>query len=159
MKQFLLPLFTFVPGHVFNEEVTDRPINYGSEPAPGADGVLNTLQCRSERGILLVVTLLNARFCLIYFSEKFKKALITIISEPGKDTYRAYGLSSISLLSITSKLFEHFVQWCEHGYLRRLDAFIPKQFGLQAGHVTTQLRTVKSVGWLREQQTVAVFVN
>lgn len=83
------------------------------------DGVTNTtLQKLPDRGICFLVDLFNA--CP-------RNALL--IPKPDKDTRQIGNLQPISLLSQTTKIFEHLVQRRDWDHFERLDTHIPEQFG------------------------------
>lgn len=132
--QLELPIKAFTKGEVAN---TIKQLKL--KKSPGYD--LITPKCLKElpkKGITFLTHLINAILRMRYFPPQWKVATIIMINKPGKPEHQVTSYRPISLLPITSKLFEKL-------FLKRLlpvitqKQLIPShQFGFRQNHSTVE---------------------
>ncbi|UYV67488.1 hypothetical protein LAZ67_5000882 [Cordylochernes scorpioides] len=110
---------------------------FPKKKAPGIDGITNeALKLLPNHILESLTSTFNASLKLAYFPNNWKTSIICPILKQGKSKYDPASYRPISLLPVTSKLFERII-------LRRIKKALndehplrPEQFGFQQKHST-----------------------
>lgn len=134
-QQMSLPIISFKPSELKNTVLKELK----AKKAPGYDLITNKiLKELSRKGFIYLNLIFNAILRIQYFPSQWKVAQIVLLPKPGKPSHLVSSYRPISLLPVTSKVFEKL-------FLKRLmpiineQALIPShQFGFRHKHSTVE---------------------
>ena len=146
------------------QEVTNIINSLKNRKAPGPDKIPNrALKLLPLKGIVFIVSIINAIFRLHYFPDKWKNANVIFIPKPLKDRKIPGNYRPISLLNTIAKIAERVIL----NRLQEVEAdvhIIPdEQFGFRSNLSTSHqvLRVTEFVNdaFSRKQKVAAVFLD
>lgn len=134
-NQLEMPIMSFTPTEV--NKVIQKGIT--SKKAPGYDLITGqVLKELPRKGIVLLTVIYNAILRLEYFPSQWKVSQIVVIAKPGKPLNQVSSYRPISLLPITSKVFEKlFLQRLQLS-INENDIIPAHQFGFRQKHSTVE---------------------
>ena len=146
------------------EEIADNPKRCKDKSAPGKDKITYQMLKKLPRKIFdTLSSVYSACLRLGYFPDIWKKATVTMLPKPGKDSTLAKNHRPISLLSCLGKVYERIVANRLSAYMERENLFSPYQSGFRKGHMTAEqlLRLVEesSISIKKRQITAALFLD
>jgi|UniRef100_A0A2S2Q8K4 hypothetical protein len=127
--------------------------------SPEVDQITNQmLKKLPNKAITYLTNLFNSLHHIGYYPIGWKKAIIVLLSKPGKDKSNPDNYRLISLLTTLSKFFEKSVQNRLLKYLNSIETKLKFQFGFK-GHYSTNeqlLRLTESINNGFEKKTTQV---
>lgn len=135
-----IPMPLSLPPPPFTEEEVKKGISrLPQKKSPGYDLITSdVLKQLPEIGNRFLMLLYNAILRTTHFPIQWKLSIIILILKPGKPPHRPESYRPISLLPITSKLFEKLLLPRLLAFYDEKNAIPHHQFGFRANHSTTQ---------------------
>lgn len=133
--QLSLPTAPFRPSEV--KKVVMYQLK--ADKAPGYDLITGrVLKELTRKGIILLTLIFNAILRLQYFPTQWKLSQIVVVPKPGKPTHIAASYRPISLLPVSSKVFEKLLLSRLMPIISENEIIPDHQFGFRQKHSTVE---------------------
>ena len=151
-------------GQIHVEEILENLKKCKNKSAPGEDTITYQMLKKVPKNILAILSSIFTTCLRIgYFPDNWKKASVSMLPKPGKDSTIVKNYRPISLISCVGKVFERIIANRLSSYMERKKLFSPFQSGFRKGRMTAEqlLRLIEesSISIKKRQITAALFLD
>ena len=151
-------------GQIHVEEILESLKKCKNKSAPGEDMITYQMLKKVPKNIHVILSSIFTTCLRIgYFPDVWKKASVSMLPKPGKDSTIVKNYRPISLISCVGKVFERIVANRLSSYMERKKLFSPYQSGFRKGRMTAEqlLRLIEesSISIKKRQITAALFLD
>ena len=146
------------------EEIADNLRFCKNKSASGEDRINYVMLKKIPRNVFIALAeVFNSCMRLGYFPDLWKKASVSMIPKPNKDSRLAKNHRPISLLPCIGKVYERIISKRLSGFMEQKKLFSPYQSGFRKGHKTSEqlLRLIEEASNATKQKkiTAALFLD
>ena len=140
------------------EEIADNLRFCKNKSAAGQDRINYAMLKKVPRNMFIALAkVFNSCLKLGYFPDSWKKASVSMIAKPGKDSRLAKNHRPISLLPCIGKVYERIISKRLSGFMEQKNLFSPYQSGFRRGRKTSEqlLRLIEETSNATKQKKIS----